>query len=108
MFLLLNTYTAPLERIDELIPEHRAWVKDHFANGTFLFGGRRLPRTGGFVVAAGDDPDAIAALLADDPLVRHGVVEWHPVHVEAQFTNSETWRALLAEAGAPTEVADHA
>ncbi|TDD80785.1 hypothetical protein E1298_25270 [Actinomadura rubrisoli] len=103
MFILLNTYSAPLERIDELIPEHRAWVKGHFAAGRFLFGGRRIPRTGGFVVAAGDDVDEMDRLLAEDPLVRHQVVEWTPIHVEAQFTNSDELRRLLTRHGAPTE-----
>ncbi|MEV0766432.1 YciI family protein [Nocardia sp. NPDC050435] len=104
MFILLNTYTAPLDRIDELLPEHRAWVHKHFAAGDFFIGGRREPRTGGFVIAFGDDKAAIEDILAQDPLVGYGVVEWHIEQVEVQLSGNEAIRDALAEHNTPTEV----
>lgn len=104
MFILLNTYTAPLERIDELLPEHRSWVTEHFTAGDFFIGGRREPRTGGFVIAFGDDREKIDSILAQDPLVHHGVVEWHVTQVEVQLSADQTIRSALTAHDTATDV----
>ena len=41
MFVLLVTYRVPLERIDELRPAHFAYLRRHYADGTFLVSGRQ-------------------------------------------------------------------
>ena len=55
MFVLLLTYVRPLAEVDALMREHVAWLDEHYAAGRFLVSGRRIPRTGGVIVARGDD-----------------------------------------------------
>src|SRR4051812_24618672 len=73
VFVLLLTYVKPLAEVDALMREHVAWLDEHYAAGRFLVSGRRIPRTGGVILARGDDRDAMEALVATDPFVRGGV-----------------------------------
>ncbi|MEV8523676.1 MULTISPECIES: YciI family protein [unclassified Streptomyces] len=72
MFVLELTYTAPLERVDELLEPHVAWLTTHYAAGTFIASGRKEPRDGGIILAVGDDRAAIERLTATDPFVVNG------------------------------------
>jgi uncharacterized protein YciI len=79
VFLLLPRYTAPLERIDELLPEHAAWLDRHYTAGRFLASGRQVPRRGGVVLAALPDRADAEAVTAEDPFVRAGAAEYEIV-----------------------------
>ena len=80
-FLLISRYTAPRERIEELVPEHRAFLQEHLASGLFVVSGRRVPWTGGVVVARGTRAQVEAAVAAD-PFTRAGVAETELVEFE--------------------------
>ena len=73
MFVIVLTYVKPLAEVDALMRPHMAWLTEQYAAGRFLVSGRRVPRTGGVIVAHGDDREAIEALAATDPFVRGGV-----------------------------------
>ncbi len=73
MFVLLLTYVKPLAEVDLLMREHVDWLNEQYAAGRFLVSGRRIPRTGGVILAHGDDREAMEALAATDPFVRGGV-----------------------------------
>ncbi len=76
MFILELTYTAPLERVDALLPAHVSWLEQHYANGTFLASGRKVPRDGGIILAVAPDRPAVEALAATDPFVPAGVAAY--------------------------------
>ncbi|MEE1783450.1 YciI family protein [Streptomyces sp. SP17BM10] len=86
MFVLELSYTAPLERIDALLPQHVEWLNGHYADGTFLASGRKVPRDGGVILAAGEDRAAIEALVATDPFVREGVCAYRVTEFLATVT----------------------
>ena len=73
MFVLLLSYVKPLAEVDALMRDHMAWLNEHYDAGRFLVSGRRIPRTGGVIVARGDDRGAIEALAASDPFVSAGI-----------------------------------
>lgn len=81
MIVALGTYVRPWERTDAVFERHRDFMADQMASGALLCSG---PRDGGSVVIAyGDDPDALRALLAEDPFAQEGYVtfELHPFRV---------------------------
>jgi uncharacterized protein YciI len=86
MFVLLLTYTRPLEDVDALMRDHMAWLREHYAAGRFVVSGRRVPRTGGVILARGDDRDEIEAIAAADPFVRGGVATCEVVEFRASQT----------------------
>lgn len=73
VFVLELTYTAPLEAVDAVIPAHVAWLDEQYASGVFLASGRKVPRDGGVILAAGEDREEIERLTATDPFVAAGV-----------------------------------
>ena len=84
IFLLVSRYTAPLERIEELIPAHREYLVRLREAGTLLVSGRRDPWTGGAIVLRGSRDEAEAAVAAD-PFTRAGVAETELVAVDPLF-----------------------
>jgi uncharacterized protein YciI len=83
VFVLLLTYIKPLSEVDALMREHMGWLHEHYDAGRFLVSGRRIPRTGGVILARGDDREEIEALAASDPFVSGGVATCDVIHFRA-------------------------
>lgn len=92
MFVLELTYTAPLERIDALLPAHVAWLDEQYAAGVFLASGRKNPRDGGVILAVGEDRAAIEKLTATDPFVVGGTCAYRITEFRATKTAPEMER----------------
>ena len=73
IYVAILTYIRPLEEIDAHVEAHIAWLRQHYAAGTFLLSGRRVPRTGGVIVTRGESLEAVEALLKTDPFQQHGL-----------------------------------
>jgi uncharacterized protein YciI len=80
LFVLLLTYVKPLAEVDALMRDHMAWLNEHYDAGRFLVSGRRIPPTGGVIVARGDDREEIEALAASDPFITAGVATCEVIH----------------------------
>ena len=94
MFVLLLTYIKPLEEVDALMRDHMAWLNEQYEAGRFLVSGRQIPRTGGVILARGDDRAEIEALAAGDPFVTGGVATCEVVQFRASQSAPEL-RPLL-------------
>jgi uncharacterized protein YciI len=93
MFVLLLSYTRPIEEVDALMRKHIAWLNEHYDAGRFVVSGRRIPRTGGVIVARGDDRDEIERIVASDPFVSGGVATCEAIHFRAS-QSSDGFEAL--------------
>jgi uncharacterized protein YciI len=89
-FVLELTYVAPLDRIDAVMPEHIAWLDTHYATGVFLASGRKVPRNGGIILAAGEDRKTIEELVRSDPFWVAKVAEY----TVTEFVPTKTAPAL--------------
>jgi uncharacterized protein YciI len=69
MFIILLTYTKPLDQVDRHLAAHKTWVRQGFEEGVFIFSGGQHPRTGGALLALGDDRSAIQARVGHDPFI---------------------------------------
>jgi uncharacterized protein YciI len=94
MYLLVSRYTAPEERIAELVPAHREYLAERYAAGDFVLSGRRVPWVGGVIVAASMPRERLDELLALDPFAVEGVAETDVVEFEPLFAD-ERLRFLL-------------
>ncbi|MBB4217284.1 uncharacterized protein YciI [Rhizobium sp. BK212] len=75
MFILSLTYLKSNDEADGQMEPHMAWVKAGYAKGWFLASGRKVPRTGGVILAIGERA-AIEAYVAADPFTIHGIAEY--------------------------------
>lgn len=66
------TYVAPLDRVDARMQDHVAWLERGYAEGLFVASGRKVPRTGGVILARGHRAE-VEALIATDPFVAGGL-----------------------------------
>jgi uncharacterized protein YciI len=83
MFIVTLTYLKPVDEVDALMAGHIAWLDQGYADGLFVASGRRVPRTGGVILARSGDERALRETLARDPFAVHGaarfdVVEFAP------------------------------
>ena len=54
MFIISLTYTQSLEAIDQHLEAHVAFLKEQYAKGLFIASGRKVPRSGGVILAVSD------------------------------------------------------
>lgn len=66
-FVVEITYTAPIEMIEAIRPEHRAFLQTGYDRGWLLMSGPLNPRTGGIVVARAPSLDELQAFFRQDP-----------------------------------------
>jgi uncharacterized protein YciI len=83
MLILSLTYIAPLDKADEQMDAHMAWVKKGYDDGHFIASGRKVPRTGGVILARAERA-AMEAFCAIDPFVTSGIAIYDIT--EAAFT----------------------
>jgi uncharacterized protein YciI len=83
MFVLLLTYTRPLAEVDTHMRDHMRWLRDRYAEGRFIVSGRRIPRTGGVILARGDDREEIERIAGEDPFVKGGVATCEVIRFRA-------------------------
>ncbi len=83
MFVLVLTYTKPLGEVDALMRKHMAWLNEHYDAGRFVVSGRQIPRTGGVILARGDDREEIEGIVAGDPFVAGGVATCEVIQFRA-------------------------
>lgn len=76
MFVIELVYTAELPQIDAHMKEHMAYVRMHYADGTFVMSGRKVPRDGGVILATGTDRAQVEQIVRQDPFVVHGVADY--------------------------------
>jgi uncharacterized protein YciI len=84
MFILSLTYTAPIEAVDRLMADHVAWLKQGHDAGSFLGWGRKVPRTGGIILAVGGRAE-VEAVAASDPFVTGGVATVEVIEMVPSF-----------------------
>ncbi|MEY2934512.1 MAG: hypothetical protein RL033_5261 [Pseudomonadota bacterium] len=75
MFVIELSYKVELEQIDAAMAAHVAFLKKHYASGTFLVSGRKIPRDGGIILAVGQSRAELEALMGEDPFVQRGLAE---------------------------------
>ncbi|MER6995547.1 YciI family protein [Streptomyces sp. NPDC000410] len=92
MFVMELTYIASVERADELLEAHVAWLDALYEEGVVIASGRKNPRDGGVLLAVGSDRARIEEIAATDPFVTGGVCEYRITEFIATKTAPELER----------------
>ena len=75
-YLLEGKHLVPFAELQHLEAEHHAYLQAGYDSGHFLFSGPQIPPHGGFLVARAKNREELDALLAAEPFVREGVMEF--------------------------------
>lgn len=76
MFIVELTYLADLSEIDAAMRAHMVFIKKHYAAGTFVMSGRKIPRDGGIILALGESREQIEELMRQDPFCSRGLASF--------------------------------
>jgi uncharacterized protein YciI len=83
MFVVELIYKAALVDIDAAMASHVAFLKRHYDAGYFLISGRKIPRNGGIIVAAGVDREQLEAIMRGDPFCERGLADFRLIEFRA-------------------------
>ena len=83
LFVVELLYKVPLEQIDANMKAHVAFLNKYYAAGNFLVSGRKIPRDGGIIIAAGSDRAAVEAIMREDPFCSRGLADVRVVEFRA-------------------------
>ncbi|MGE5478577.1 MAG: YciI family protein [Bacteroidales bacterium] len=97
MFIVLLTYTAPLEQVDRHVAAHRDWLAACYDDGIFLASGPQQPRVGGAILAHGLSRAELDRRLAADPFAQAGVANYQVVQMEVRLADARLAFLLPSE-----------
>ena len=97
MFVIELTYKASLDEIDAAMKSHMTFLRKHYAAGTLVASGRKVPRDGGILLAVGDDRAAIEAIVRNDPFVAQGLANFRVIEFRVSQLADDVGAQLVAE-----------
>lgn len=74
MFVVFLTFSTNKARLQDLMEDHNAWIKEGFDQGVFLMAGALKPGRGGCIVAHQTSREDLETLINRDPFVVENVV----------------------------------
>jgi uncharacterized protein YciI len=79
MFVVLLTYKRPIADVEKYLNEHIDFLNAQYEAGVFIASGRRVPRTGGVILASGVEKAQLETILELDPFKRKGIAQYEIV-----------------------------
>jgi uncharacterized protein YciI len=76
MFVIDLKYTVPLEQLDAHMTEHVKYLHKYYKLNVFVASGRKVPRTGGIILAKGKTLEEINEIIREDPFYKHKLAEF--------------------------------
>lgn len=89
MYVVLLTYTAPVQEVDYVLPDHQEWLARQYERNYFLTSGRRDMHMGEVMLARPLSRGKLDAMLATDPLILNDLGHYEVVEFSATRTSPE-------------------
>ncbi len=81
MFAVVVDYIKPIEEIDAVLDQHRAFLEKYIALEKIIFAGRQNPRTGGFILFRGEDMTEVQAIITEDIFSMNKLAEYKIIDI---------------------------
>ena len=75
MFIIDINYTVSLEEVNKYMEAHAAYLKKYTEQSVFLISGKKVPWTGGILVANAGSKEEAERIVAEDPFHQNKVAE---------------------------------
>lgn len=76
MVIISLTYKKPIEEVEKHINEHIAFLEKYYAQNKFVFSGRKIPRTGGIILANNVTALDANEIIKEDPFYQHLIADY--------------------------------
>ncbi|MEL7148682.1 MAG: YciI family protein [Bacteroidota bacterium] len=90
MFIVSLTYKTDLEKVDQLINDHIAFLNEQYALGNFIASGRKVPRTGGIILSNVQLKSDLEQIIEKDPFRKYEIADYELI----EFIPSKTCEEL--------------
>ncbi len=77
MFIINLTYKVPLEELDTHMTDHVKYLHKYYKLNVFVASGRKVPRTGGIILALAKSKEALEEIIQEDPFYIHKLAEFN-------------------------------
>jgi uncharacterized protein YciI len=94
MFIIDLHYIVPLEQIDAHMTPHVKFLKKYYKENVFVASGRKIPRTGGIILAMAKSKEAVEHIITEDPFYIHNLAEFKVTEFQTSQTHPEFKRFL--------------
>jgi len=76
MFIINLHYIVPLEQLDAHMTEHVKYLQKYYKQNVFVASGRKVPRTGGIILALAKSREVLDEIIHEDPFYVHKLAEF--------------------------------
>jgi len=92
MYLVDMSFTDMTKITAELTNKHKLYLEKEYKTNNLMFGGRKVPRTGGILISQHANKHELKQVLNSDPFVKSGAVsysitEFIPVMASKAYEN---------------------
>ena len=94
MFIVSVRYKQPLEMVEHHLPAHIAFLDRYFAKNVFIASGRKVPRTGGVILAHDVTRQELEEIISRDPFKSNNVADYEVTEFVPNRTAPEYARLL--------------
>lgn len=94
MFVVDLTYIVPLETLDAHMAEHVRFLRKYYDQNVFVASGRKVPRTGGIILALAESRQALEKILSEDPFFTHQLAEFRITEFQTSQYHPELKKLL--------------
>ena len=96
MFIVNLHYVVGLDKLDQHMTAHVRFLQKYYKLNVFLTSGRKVPRTGGIILAEAASQKELEDIMAEDPFCKHGLA----TVTITEFLNSQmhpAFKKMLSE-----------
>lgn len=79
MFIISLTYKKPIAEVELHLAAHIAYLERYYTAGIFIASGRKVPRTGGVILAKAETRAMLEVILQQDPFYIEDIAEFEVV-----------------------------
>jgi uncharacterized protein YciI len=76
MFIINLNYIVPLEKLDEHMTAHVKFLRKYYDKNIFVASGRKVPRTGGIILALATSKEEVEEIIKEDPFYSKKLAEF--------------------------------
>jgi len=94
MFIINLNYVVPLEQIDAHMTAHVKYLHKYYKQNVFVASGRKVPRTGGIILALANSREEVDQIIGEDPFFIHQLAEFTVTEFRASQSHPDLKKLL--------------
>ena len=94
MFIIDLHYIVPLEQLDAHMTDHVKFLHKYYKQNIFVVSGRKVPRTGGIILALAKSREEVDSIIREDPFHVHKLAEFKVTEFQTSQSHPDMKKIL--------------